>query len=189
MKSLTAQQQRTLLYLIGFVLALVLSVGMVFDLNAKRAEVTKFKQEIERKERDAQSGQPPSPEEQSKWSQDENQMKSVLLADEKVPEFMGELTRIANENGLERLGLNTEETLIDSNKTPSAEETKLLGVGVHRYLVITVKFQGPYPNVAHFLGGVSQLQRSVEFHMIDMRRSPPIVDVTVVLNVYKREAA
>jgi Tfp pilus assembly protein PilO len=189
MKSLTAQQQRTLMYLISTVLALALSAGMLVDLRSKNTEATKLRQEIERKERDAQNAQPPSLEEQRKWAEDENQLKNVLLNDQAVSQFMEEVTRIANENGLDRLGLNTDETIIDANKTPSPEETKLLGVGVRRYLVVTIKFQGQYPDVARFLGGISKLQRPIEYHMIDMRRSQPLVDVTVVMNVYKREAA
>jgi Tfp pilus assembly protein PilO len=187
MKFLTSQQLRTLIYIIGGVLALAASGGMTYDLSAKRTENSKRKQEIERKERDAQSAQLPSLEEQTNWAGDENQLKNILLPEQIVPEFMAEITRIADENGLQRIGLNTEETVIDPNKSPSPEDTKLLAVGIRRYLVVTVKFQGQYPNVATFLGGVSKLQRPVEYHMIDMRRSPPLVDVTVVMNVYKKE--
>src|SRR5215471_4395368 len=113
MKSLTPQQQRTVIYIIGCVLALAASGWMTYDLSAKRTENAKRKQEIERKERDAQSAMLPSLEEQTKWAEDENQLKNILLPEQIVPEFMAEVTRIADENGLQRIGLNTEETVID----------------------------------------------------------------------------
>ena len=189
LNSLTAQQKRTSVYAAGLILALSIAGWLVYGLNAKRTDVAKAKQEIERKEHDIQNVVTASPEDQARWQQQERQLGNLLLTDDAVPQFFEEVTRIANENHLQRLGLNTEETVIDPNNSPSPEQMRLLGVGIRRYLVVTVKFQGEYPDVARFLGGVSTLPRPVEYHTIELRRSPPLIDVTVVMNVYKREAA
>ena len=189
LNSFTAQQKQTAVYAAGLVVALVVTGWFAYNLNAKRTDAAKLRQEIERKERDLQSAVPPPAEEQAKWRQQEKLLSDLLLPDDAVPQFFEEVTRIANENHLQRLGLNTEETVIDPNNAASPEQMRLLGVGVRRYLVVTVKFQGEYPDVARFLGGVATLPRPVEYHTIELRRNPPLIDVTVVMNVYKREAA
>jgi Tfp pilus assembly protein PilO len=189
LSSLTTQQRRTLIFLVGFVLALVLSGYLIYDLNGERATVARLKQEVERKEREAQAVQLPTLEEQNRWAEQEKQVNEILLPEQTVPLFFEEVTRVANENGLERLGINTEEIVLDPNKSTAADEATPVGIGVRRYLVVTLKFQGDYQNVARFLGGISKLPRPLEYRTVDIRRSPPKVEVMVVMNVYKREAA
>ncbi len=186
--SLTSQQKSTAVYVALLTAALIIAGWLMYDLNTKRTNVARTRQEIERKEHDIQNAAIAGPEDQAKWQQQEKQLSDLLLTDDAVPQFFEEVTRIANENHLQRLGLNTEETVIDAANSPSPEQMRLLGVGIRRYLVVTVKFQGEYPDVARFLGGVSRLPRPVEYHAIELRRSPPLIDVSVVMNVYKREA-
>jgi Tfp pilus assembly protein PilO len=185
--SLTSQQQRTLAYSIGFLLAIALAAGILFDLGRKRAEAASVQTEVERKEREA-AVELPSAEQQSEWVGYEQQIQSVLLTDPNVPQVFEEVTRIANENGLQRLGINSEEKIINA-QSPDAGDERLLALGIQRYLVVTLRFQADYPNVARFLSGVLQLPRAVEYQSINMRRQPPLVDVTVVMNIYKKEGA
>ena len=187
--SLTSQQKKTLTYIIGTLLALGLAGGMVYDTNRRRAEASNLKQEVASKELEAASIQVSSEADQAQWAEKEAQLSSILLSDQAVPEFLEEVTRLANENQLVRLGINNEDKLLDPAQSTSPEETKLMAVGIRRYLLITLKFQSEYQDMARFLAGVSKLQRPVEFEIVDMRRNPPWVDVTVTLRVYKREAA
>jgi len=189
LRSLTTQQRRILKFLVGLVLALALAVYLIYDLNSQRATVDRLRQEVERKERDAQTVQVPTAEEQNRWAEQERRVNELLLPEQAVPLFFEEITRIANENGLERLGINTEETVLDPARSPAPDDVIPAGIGVRRYLVVTLKFQGDYQNVAGFLGGVSKLERPIEYRLVDIRRSPPKVDVTIVMNVYKRETA
>lgn len=187
--SLTAQQQKTLIYIVGTVLLLGAAGYMYYSLSAGRTEARRQRQEIERKENEARNVQMPSLEVQTKWAEQETQLGSLLLTDQTVPKFYEEISGIATENRLQRVDIKTDETTIDANKQPSAEEAQLLGVGVRRYLVMTVRCQGEYPDIARFLSGISKLNRPVEFQLIDIRRSTPYIDVTVVMKVYKREPA
>src|SRR6267142_5276443 len=122
LSSLTTQQRRTLMFLVGFVLALAVSGYLIYDLNARRATAARLKQEVERKEREAQSVQLPSVEVQNKWADQERQVNEILLPAQTVPLFFEEVTRIANENGLERLGINSDEMVLDPNNTTSPDE-------------------------------------------------------------------
>ncbi|PYS23730.1 MAG: hypothetical protein DMG11_25150, partial [Acidobacteria bacterium] len=151
----------------------------IYDLNSQRATVDRLRQEVERKERDAQTVQVPTAEEQNRWAEQERRVNELLLPEQAVPLFFEEITRIANENGLERLGINTEETVLDPARSPAPDDVIPAGIGVRRYLVVTLKFQGDYQNVAGFLGGVSKLERPIEYRLVDIRRSPPKVDVTI----------
>ncbi|HYR84407.1 MAG TPA: hypothetical protein VE422_10050 [Terriglobia bacterium] len=189
LRSLTTQQRRTLKFLLGLAIALALSAYLIYDLNSRRATIDRLKQEVERKERDAHAVQLPTREERTLWAEQERQVNQLLLPEQTVPLFFEEITKIANENGLERLGINTEETVLGPDKSPAPDDVTPAGVGVRRYLVVTLKFQGDYRNVAGFLGSISKLPRPVEYRLIDMRRTPPKVDVTIVMNVYKRETA
>ena len=188
MSSLTKQQQRTLMYIGGVVLGLGLAGGLMWDLNGRRAQVTRLQQEVEQKERQAQNARPPSPEDQSKWADQEQQLSTVLLADQGVGQFFEEVGRIASDNHLQRFSMDTNEKMIDPATETSPEQTKVLTVGVRRYLVIAVKFSGQYPDIARFVGGVGRLNRPLEFQSIELKRSPPFIDVVVVMNVYKRES-
>lgn len=186
--SLTAQQKRTLTFIIGTAVALALAGGMIYDLERRRAESSTLKQEVERKEKEAASLQLPGPEEESQWTQKQKQFSSILLSDQQVPEFLEEITRIANENHLQRLGINNEDKVLDPNQPISAEDAKLLPIGIRRYLLVTLKFQSEYPDAARFMAAVSKLPRPVEFQLVDLRRNPPWIDATVILKVYKRES-
>ena len=189
MSSLTKQQQTTLIYIAGFVLALGLAGGLLYNLSSSRATLGKQKQEVERKETQARTAKPPSLEEQSKWAGQESQLNDLLLSDQAGPQFFEEVTRIATENGIQRLGMNTEEISIDPTKAGSPEEAKVIAVGIRRYLAVTMKFQGQYADIARFLGGVAKLPRPIEYHVVNLKRTLPLIEVLVVMNVYKREPA
>jgi Tfp pilus assembly protein PilO len=177
------------MFLVGFVLAIAVSGYLIYDLNAQRATTARLRQDVERKEREAQTAQLPGVEEQNKWADQERRVNEILLPAETVPLFFEEVTRLANENGLERLDINSDEMVLDPGKSTSADEAVPASIGIRRYIVITLKFQGDYQNVAGFLGGISKLERPLEYRMVEMRRNPPKVEVTIVMNVYKREAA
>ncbi len=187
--SLTKQQKQTLACLLGAVAALALAGFLVYDLNAKRLEVMSLTQEVEAKEQNALNGREPSAEELEDWSQRESRISNTLLSDQMVPQLFEEISRLANENHLQRLALNTEEAVIDPEKQGSTLDMELAALGVRRYLVITIKFLGDYPDIARFLGDVVKLQRPLEYRVADMRRAAPWIDVTLVMNVYKREGA
>lgn len=189
MSSLTKQQQTTLVYIIGFALSLALAGGLLYNLSAQRTQLTKLKRDVERKESQARNLKLPSLEEQSAWSEQEQRINSLLLADQAVPQFFEEVTKAAAESGIQGLGMNTEELTIDPNKAGGPQEARVLAVGVRHYLAVTMKFRGQYPDIARFLGSVSKLQRPIEYHVVSMKRTPPFIDVQVVLNVYKREPA
>ena len=189
MSSLTKQQQTTLIYIIGVVLLLGLSGGMLYNLNSSRAAVTKQRQDVEAKETQARRVESPTPEEQNKWSEQEAQLNNVLLPEQAIPQLFEDVTRIATETGIQRVGMNTEEVSIDPSKASSGEEAKIVAVGIKRYLAVTMKFQGQYTDIALFLGNVAKLGRPIEYHMLNMKRSTPLIEVQLVMNVYKREPA
>jgi Tfp pilus assembly protein PilO len=185
--SLTKQQQTTLIYIAGCVLSLALGIGLLYSLTGIRKTVTKLKQDVEAKEQQAGGAKLQSPEEQSQWAEEQDRLNNLLLSDQAESQFMAEITRVASESGIQRLGMSSEGNSSDAGKTQ--EDAKILALGVHRYLTVTLRFQGQYADVARFLGGVSKLQRAVEFHLVDMKRAFPLIEVQVVMNVYKKEPA
>jgi Tfp pilus assembly protein PilO len=187
--SLTKQQQTTLIYIVGFVVLLGLSVAMLYSLNSSRAAITKQRQDVESKEAQARRAEIPTLEEQAKWSEQETQINNILLPEQAVPQLFEEVTRIATENGIQRLGMNTEEVTIDPAKAASGEEANAIAVGIKHYLAVTMKFQGQYSDIALFLGNVAKLGRPIEYHVLDLKRSAPLIEVQLVMNVYKREPA
>jgi Tfp pilus assembly protein PilO len=187
--SLGKQQQQTLLYSAGAALALALAGGMIYDLTGRNANATKLKLEVERKEQEAASIQFPGAGEESRWNEREQQLSSSLLSDQAVAEFLEEVTRIANENHLQRLGITNEDKVVGPNQPASPEDAKLPAVGIRRYLLVTLKFQSEYPDAARFMAAVASLARPVDFQVVDLKRNPPWVDVTVTFKVYRREAA
>ena len=189
MSSLTKQQQTTLIYIAGFVLSLGLVGAMFYNLSSARTAVTRQKQDVERKEHQAGASKPATVDEQNKWSQQQTQVAGLVLSEQAVPQFFEEVTKIATESGIQRLGVNTEEISIDPAKASSAEEARVVAVGIRRYLAVTMKFQGQYADIANFLGGVAKLERPIEYHLVDLKRTFPLIEVQLVMYVYKREAA
>jgi Tfp pilus assembly protein PilO len=190
MSSLTKQQQSTLVYIAGFLLSIGLAGGLLYSLGSGRKAVATLKQQVESKENQASPAKPPSSEEQTKWTEQETQINSVLLTEQAVPELMQEITKLAADSGIQqRFTMTTEDQVIDPAKSGSVNQATAAAVGVQRYLAITMRFQGKYEDVARFLGGVSKLPRPVEYQVLDIKRTVPLVDVQVVLNVYKRAAA
>jgi Tfp pilus assembly protein PilO len=184
--SLTSVQRQTLSFLIGTIVLLGAAGWLMYDLYVKRADTLAQRQALERKERDAQHIRLPSAEEQAQWAQEVQHFQDILLTDQAVPEFYSEITRIAGENRLDqRFGMTTEEKKTDVKPTPETE--KLAALGIKRYLVMTLKFSGEYPDIARFLSALSQLSRPIEYQQIDMKREVNLVDVTLVMHVYKRE--
>lgn len=189
MSSLTKQQQTTVICFAGFLLLLGLAVAMLYNLNSSRAAVDRQKQDVERKEQQARGAKPPTLEEQRKWAEQEARLTNLLLPEQAVPQFFEEVTKIATETGIQRLGMNTEEISIEPSKAVSPEEAKVIAVGIRRYLAITMRFQGQYPDIARFLGGVAKLDRPIEYHFVNLKRIVPLIEVQLVMNVYKREPA
>src|SRR5437016_1460966 len=151
MSSLTRQQQTTVIYIAGFVLLLGLAIGMLYNLNSSRAAVTRQKKDVEGKEQQARGANPPTLEEQRKWAEQQARLTNLLLPEQAVPQFFEEVTRIATETGIQRLGMNTEEISIDASRTLTSEDAKVIAVGIRRYLAVTMKFQGQYADIARFL--------------------------------------
>jgi Tfp pilus assembly protein PilO len=189
MSSLTKQQQTTLIYIAGFVLSLGLVGGMLYNLSSARAAVTRQKQDVERKENQANAIKPATVQEQNRWTEQPAQVTNLLLSEQAVPQFFEEVTKIATETGIQRLGVNTEEISIDPAKASSAEEARAVAVGIRRYLSVTMKFQGQYADIASFLGGVAKLERPIEYHLVALKRTFPLIEVQLVMYVYKREPA
>jgi Tfp pilus assembly protein PilO len=189
MSSLTKQQQTTLIYIAGVVLSLGLSGGMLYNLSSTRAGVNRQRLDVERKETQARGFKPPPLEEQSRWAEQQAQVTNLLLSEQAVPQFFEEVTKIATATGIQRVGMNTEEISIDPAKAGSPEEARVVAVGIRRYLAVTMKFQGQYADIASFLGGVAKLERPIEYHIVDLKRAVPYVEVQLVMNVYKREPA
>jgi hypothetical protein len=189
LKSLTKAQQRTLTFLVSTVVLLGAAGWLVHDVNRRVAQAASERQEIERKENTARENQPASAEEQASWIEQSQRLQALLLSDQTLPQFYTEITTLAGENGLDqRFGMTPEEKAIREDN-PSTEESKILSVGVRRYVVLTLNFRGDYPNVSRFLGALSRLPRAIEFQTIDMRREGPLVEVSLVLHVYRREEA
>jgi len=187
--SLTKQQQTTLVYIVGLILLLGLSGGMLYSLNASKIALTKQRQDVESKEAQSRRAEPATLEEQSKWTEQEGQINSILIPEQEVPQLFEEVTRIATESGIQRLGMNTEETAIDPAKAGSGEEANAVAVGIKHYLAVTMKFQGQYSDIALFLGNVARLGRPIEYHVLDLKRNAPLIEVQLVMNVFKREPA
>ena len=186
MSSLTKRQQKTLVYIAGFALSLALAGGLLYNLSTQRAQTAKLKQDVERSESQARGARLPSLEEQNKWTEDEERLNSILLTEQDQQQFFEEVTKAAADNGIQGLGMMPEEVIIDPNK---AEDAKVSGVGIRRYLVVTLKFRGQYQDIARFLGAVSKLGRPTEYYSVNMKRMPPFIDVQIGLRVYKREPA
>lgn len=185
--SLTQTQRKTLMYIIGTVLLLGVAGGLMVDINRRTAEAATAKTKVDREEQEAPLVTIPSEQEQAQWLTREKELAERLLPDQQVPAFLEDITRIANENHLERLGINNEDKTIDPNQPPTPQDGKAAALGIRRYLLVTLKFQSAYPDAARFLSAVSRLPRPVEIQTVDMRRSAPTLDVTVILKVYKQE--
>lgn len=185
--SLTSVQRQTLSFLIGTIVLLGATGWLMYDLSVKRAGILTERQALERKEKDAQQIRLPVAEERAQWAQQLQQFQDILLTDQAVPEFYSEITRIAGENRLDqRFGMTPEEKKTADLK-PTPETEKLAALGIKRYLVITLKFSGEYPDIARLLSALSQLSRPIEYQQIEMKREANLVDVTLVMHVYKRE--
>ena len=189
MSSLTKQQQTTVAYIAGFVVSLVISGFLLYNLSTARTASARQVQDVERKEKQARGVTLPTAEEQAKWAEQETQVANYLLPEQGVPQFFEEVTRIATETGVQRVGMNTDEVAIDPNKAASPEEARVVAVGVRHYLAVSMKFQGQYTDVARFLGGVAKLDRPIEFHLVELKRTVPLIEVQLVMNVYKKEPA
>jgi Tfp pilus assembly protein PilO len=185
--SLTKAQQKTLIYIVGALLLLGLSGGLIYDANRKAVAARTLKMDADRQQQEADAITLPAQAEQDRWAASESELSTRLLSDQQVPEFLEDITRIANENHLERLGINNEDKAIDANQPAAADDGQLAAVGIHRYLLVTLKFQSAYADAARFLAAVSRLPSPVELQTIDMRRNPPKVDVTLILKVYKQD--
>lgn len=185
--SLTQAEQKTLMYIIGTVLLLASAGGMMYDANRRSAQAVTVKMNVDRQEQEAAAVTIPTEQEQARWAARENELSTRLLSDQQVPEFLEDITRIANENHLERLGINNEDKTIDPNQPPTPDDGRIAALGIRRYLLVTLKFQSAYPDAARFLAAVSHLPRPVELQTIDIRRNPPTLDVTVILKVYKEQ--
>lgn len=187
---LTRQQQTTLLYIVGTLLSFGLSITLIYSLSSSRTALTKLRQEVESKEVQARNARPPDEAAMAAWKEQENTVSSLLLPDQAVPEFLAEVTQIAADTGIQqRLTVNTDETSLDPGKPMSAEDEKTAAIGIHRYMVLTMKFQGQYSDIAQFLGRLSGLQRPIEYRVVDLKRNAPLIEVQVIVNVYKRDAA
>jgi Tfp pilus assembly protein PilO len=185
LSSLTKQQKQLIVYTVCAVLALAASVMMLLDAGRRKAEAATAIADVEQKELQAASIHIPSPEEMDRRAQLEGELQSALISDDMVPQFIQEVSRIASQNGLQP-GISTENKPISLSQPPSPDEIRLMNAGIEGYLAVTITFSGGYPNAANFLSGVADLHWASEFKTIDMRRSPPSVDVTVVMHVYKR---
>ena len=173
------------MYLVSFVMSLALSALTFYDLNGKRAALVKLKAEVEQKENQVTSLNPPTPEEQTKWAEQETQLSTILISDQNEPQLQAEISQLAMDNGLQRVAMTPEDKQIDPNKPGTPEEAKAAAAGIHRYLSITVRFVGQYPDIARFLGDVSKLPRPILYHLIELERKHPITEVQVVMNIYK----
>jgi Tfp pilus assembly protein PilO len=186
--SLTSAQKRTLAFIAGAILLAGLSAAMLYDLSQRRVAAAAGLEQVRQKEIQAQSVQPVSASDLTEWERQESELARVLIADQDVPAFFEEITSIGAQNRIQP-GITTDDKTIDPNSSPTPEELNLLALGIRRYMVMTITFRGEYPDTARFLSQVSALSRPVEFKRIDMRRSPPLVDVTMTMHVYKKEGA
>src|SRR5579883_559272 len=185
MSSLTKQQQTTLIYIVGTAVSLALSILLIYNLGSSRASLKKLKQQVEQKERQVKNAKPASQTEQDQWKEAETALSNLLLPDQALSQLMEEITKIAADSGIQqRLGVNTEEASIDAGNPGSPDNTKLAAAGIRHYLVIRMKFQGQYADIARFLGGVSKLDRPIEIRLVNLKRAVPLIDVEVILNVY-----
>lgn len=187
---LTKQQQTTLLYIIGALLSFGVSIALLYSLSSSRTAVTKLRQEVEGKELRARNARPPDTATLGAWKEQENTVAGLLLPDQAVPEFLAQVTQIAADTGIQqRLTVNTEDKTIEPGKPMSPEDAKAAAIGIDRYLVLTMKFQGQYSDIAQFLGRLSGLQRPIDYRIVDLKRNAPLIEVQVIVNVYKRDAA
>ena len=81
LNSLTGQQRRTLSYLGGMVLALAVAGGLMFDLTRGRAQNVRLQQTMESKEKEAQTANVPTTEEEMRWTAQEQKLKDIQLPD------------------------------------------------------------------------------------------------------------
>ena len=119
MSSLTKQQQTTLAYLGGFVFSVGLAGALLYNLGSQRPQIAKLKQSVELNESQARNLRSLTLEEQSKWNQEETELRNVLLTEQVQPQFFEELTRAAADNGIEGLGMTTEEVKVDPGRAAS----------------------------------------------------------------------
>lgn len=188
MNTWTPQQKKLVLYCIGFVLSVVVSLAMFYSLRTERAEVAKLNERVFHDEGVIGNSTLPSLQEQREWTAQQSELRSILLADDSVQQFYEEITRAAADNGIQGLGMTTEEVTIDSARA-GEDESKVIAVGVRQYLSIAMKFRGQYTDIGRFMGAVSRLQRPVEYYSANMRRSQPYIDVQIIFHVYKRAPA
>src|SRR4051812_14921254 len=113
------KHQTTIIYAAVFALSLALAAGLLYNLTGSRKSLQRLQQDVETKEQQAATATPAGDEERARWSEQQDQLNRLLLSDEGAPQFLSEITKVASESGIQRLSMNTEETNIDTSKSPS----------------------------------------------------------------------
>jgi hypothetical protein len=175
--------------------AVVLSAGVIYDLNTRKSELQRLTTEVEALEAQIAAIDFPTGAETTEWAAEEETFRSALLGEESVPLLFAEITRIGSDNRIQGITINTEEhnlspdAAVQDGSAPPGHDADLLAVGIARYSAVTIRFQGLYPDVAGFLDAVSRLPYSISVRTVDLKRTIPLIDGTLLLHVYKRGAA
>ena len=189
MRALKGVDKQLVIYATVLVLAVAGTAVVTWHMGVLRAEFRESERALAQKEQEAQSIVLPTEEERNRWMTQQNLMASRLLGDSEVPFFLQDVTRLFNLNQLERFDLSSKEYAINEGGELTDHDLLMQAVGIRRYDVITLEFSGGYRNISRFIQGVGQLPRLSEFVSIQLRRSQPMVDVTMTFRVYRSEAA
>jgi hypothetical protein len=192
-RQLKSAGRRQWLYAL-FVLAGVSAAVLLWrDLNVRKSELGRLTKEVEALEARTAAFRLPGPEELRRRKDEEAAFAAALQGNETAPLLYAEITRIGSETSIQGIAINTEEkrfsaAAADSAAEPS-EEARLAALGISGYSALTIQFQGSYANVAGFIDAMSRLPYAASIRSVDLRRTVPLIDGTLVLHVYQRGPA
>ena len=152
-------------------------VWMFMDLSKREATIAQLSTEANAKQEQVNSIPPLQP-----IRPDENSLEllnSMVMSQANEPELFEQLSRLASDNGLE-------EVTINSDPPTTIEDPSLVALGINRQLNLKIDFKAEYPDAARFLGSIGSLQRSIVIRDVQLRRAPPKVGATLSLQVYQK---
>ena len=152
-------------------------VWMFMDLSKRQTMIAQLGTEVDSKQQQVNAISPVQPDPQDEFSQALLNNMMVSAADE--PQLFEELSRLASENGLEEITIN-------SDPPTTIEDPALKSLGITRQLNLRMNFKAEYADAARFLGSIGRLQRSIVVRDVQFRRDPPKLGATVAFEVYQK---
>jgi hypothetical protein len=186
-KKLIALDSQTLKYAAVVLVCTAISAGLFWDLGSRSTRIREMTRNVEAMEGQAAGTQFPDEDQLRKNAEEERLFNTAIVGEESIPLVFEEITRTGSDHRVQMEIQSEEKTIPETSEDPMEANARALGIT--RYLIVTVKFQAEYADAAQFLGSISRLPHAVPVRSLDIHRSPPMINGTLRLHVYKRGAA